>query len=50
MEIFKTLHLSVYLPETFRDLSKWGYLHCVKILFKKSLIRIFDDAIANHEY
>ena len=39
--IFKTLNsrnfcvLLVYRPETCRDLPKWGYLHCVKILSKK---------------
>ena len=47
MEIFKILnssnllHLLVYRPETCRDLSKWGYLHCLKVLSKKSLIQIF---------
>ena len=39
----------VYLPETCKDISEWGYLHCVKALSKKSLIQIFDDVIANHE-
>ena len=32
------VHLLVYRPETCRDLSKPGYLHCVKALSKKSLI------------
>ena len=36
-------------PETCRDLSKWGYLHCLKVLSKKSVIQIFDDVIANHD-
>ena len=40
------LHLLVYRPGTCRDVSKWGYLHCVKILSEKSLIQIFDDVIA----
>ena len=32
------LHLLVYQPETCRDTSKWGYLHCVKVLSEESLI------------
>ena len=36
--------------KTCRELSKWGYLHCVRILSKNSLISIFDDVIANQEY
>ena len=31
-------------------LSKVSYLHCLKILSKKCLIRIFDDIIANEEF
>ena len=38
----------VYRP--YRDLSKEGYLHFVKLLSKKSLIQIFDDVIANQDY
>ena len=41
------LHLLIYIPENCTDLSKGGYLHCVKILSKNSLIYIFDDVIAN---
>ena len=46
----KLLHLLVYQPETYRDLSKRDYLHSVKILLINSLISIFDDVIANQEY
>ena len=35
--------------KTCREHSKWGYLHYVNILSKKSLIQIFDDVIANQE-
>ena len=31
------LHLLVYGPETLRDLSKSGYIHCMNISSKKSL-------------
>ena len=55
MEIFKTLNSLNFCfywcidLKLARDLSKWGHLHCVKILSKNSLIQIFDDVIANHE-
>ena len=45
------MDLLVYRPESSRDLSEWVYLHCLKILAKKSLImKIFDDTIANQDY
>ena len=48
-EQLSLLHLWLHRPETCRDTSKWDYLHCVKILSKKSLIGIFDEVIANQE-
>ena len=45
------LNLLVYQPETYTDISKWGYSHCIKILSKKSLIlKIVDDVIPNQEW
>ena len=41
------LHLLVDRSGTCRSLSKWDYLHSVKILSKKSQIQFFDDVIAN---
>ena len=38
------------LSEIFRNVSKPGYLHCVRILSKKSLIQIFYDVLAIQEY
>ena len=37
--------LFVYRPESCRDFSKWGNLHCVKIFFKKSLVEIFKTSL-----
>ena len=56
IEIFKTLNnrnfyiywcINLKLAEIFQN---WGYLHCVKILSKKSLIQIFDYVIVNYQY
>ena len=44
------IYWCMYRPETCRDFSKWGYLPCVKMLCRKSLINFnFYDFIANHE-
>ena len=44
------MHLLVYQPESYRHPLEWNYLHCGRILSKKSLIQILDEVTANQEF